>query len=216
MARRFGGGACCGPLPALADGELHIYNWGDYTNPELIKKFEKQYNIKVTHGRLRFRTRRCCPRCAPAIPATTSWCRRDYTVKIMIDEGLLEKTEPNAMQNVKNVDPRFRQHLLGRRPPLHGAVAVRHDGLRGQHRQVQGRHRHAGHPVQSAGRAEGPDQHARRREHRHACGERYVGVPRCGADKANLKKVNDMLHGGQAVLEDVQLRHHHQDRRRAT
>ena len=27
---------------AMAAGELHIYNWGDYTNPELIKKFEKQ------------------------------------------------------------------------------------------------------------------------------------------------------------------------------
>ena len=35
-------------MPALADGELHIYNWGDYTNPKLIEKFEKQYNMKVT------------------------------------------------------------------------------------------------------------------------------------------------------------------------
>src|SRR6185436_7977476 len=35
-------------VPALADGELHIYNWGNYTNPKLIEKFEKQFNIKVT------------------------------------------------------------------------------------------------------------------------------------------------------------------------
>ena len=34
--------------PALADGDLHIYNWGDYTNPKLIEKFEKAYNVKVT------------------------------------------------------------------------------------------------------------------------------------------------------------------------
>ncbi len=33
---------------ARAAGELNIYNWGDYTNPELIEKFEKQYNIDVT------------------------------------------------------------------------------------------------------------------------------------------------------------------------
>ena len=33
---------------AMAAGELHIYNWGDYTNPELIKKFEKQFDVKVT------------------------------------------------------------------------------------------------------------------------------------------------------------------------
>src|SRR5215813_13385333 len=29
-------------------GELQIYNWGDYTNPDLIKKFEEKYNVKVT------------------------------------------------------------------------------------------------------------------------------------------------------------------------
>ena len=34
--------------PALADGELHIYNWGDYTNPKLIEKFQKETGIKVT------------------------------------------------------------------------------------------------------------------------------------------------------------------------
>ena len=31
----------------------------------------------------------------------------DYTVKIMVDEGLLEKTEPDQMANFKNIDPRL-------------------------------------------------------------------------------------------------------------
>ena len=33
---------------ALADGELHIFNWGDYTSPDLIRKFEEVYKVKVT------------------------------------------------------------------------------------------------------------------------------------------------------------------------
>ena len=33
---------------ALAAGELNIYNWGNYTNPKLIEKFEKETSIKVT------------------------------------------------------------------------------------------------------------------------------------------------------------------------
>lgn len=33
---------------ALAEGELQLFNWGDYTNPELIKKFEEETGIKVT------------------------------------------------------------------------------------------------------------------------------------------------------------------------
>jgi len=33
---------------AYAAGELNIFNWGNYTSPELIEKFEKTYDIKVT------------------------------------------------------------------------------------------------------------------------------------------------------------------------
>ncbi|MGV8984987.1 MAG: extracellular solute-binding protein [Cypionkella sp.] len=33
---------------AQADGVLQLYNWGDYTNPELLKKFEAETGIKVT------------------------------------------------------------------------------------------------------------------------------------------------------------------------
>jgi spermidine/putrescine transport system substrate-binding protein len=33
---------------AIAAGELFLYNWSDYTAPDLIKKFEKETGIKVT------------------------------------------------------------------------------------------------------------------------------------------------------------------------
>ena len=33
---------------ASAAGELQLFNWGDYTNPELLKKFEAETGIKVT------------------------------------------------------------------------------------------------------------------------------------------------------------------------
>ena len=32
---------------AQAAGVLNLYNWGNYTSPELIKKFEKTYDVKV-------------------------------------------------------------------------------------------------------------------------------------------------------------------------
>ena len=34
--------------PAFAEGTLNIYNWGNYTSPEMIEKFEKEYDIDVT------------------------------------------------------------------------------------------------------------------------------------------------------------------------
>ncbi len=33
---------------ASAEGELQLFNWGDYTNPELLEKFEAETGIKVT------------------------------------------------------------------------------------------------------------------------------------------------------------------------
>lgn len=35
-------------FPALADGVLNVFNWGNYTSPEMVKKFEDKYKIKVT------------------------------------------------------------------------------------------------------------------------------------------------------------------------
>ncbi len=33
---------------AQAQGELQLYNWGNYTSPELLAKFEAETGIKVT------------------------------------------------------------------------------------------------------------------------------------------------------------------------
>ncbi len=37
-----------GTTLASAEGELQLFNWGDYTNPELLAKFEAETGIKVT------------------------------------------------------------------------------------------------------------------------------------------------------------------------
>ena len=39
---------CATTSLASAEGVLQLYNWGDYTNPELLKKFEAETGIKVT------------------------------------------------------------------------------------------------------------------------------------------------------------------------
>ena len=33
---------------AHAEGKLNIYNWGNYTNPEMIEKFEAEYCLAPT------------------------------------------------------------------------------------------------------------------------------------------------------------------------
>ena len=35
-------------LGASAEGQLNIYNWSDYTPPDLVEKFEQETGITVT------------------------------------------------------------------------------------------------------------------------------------------------------------------------
>jgi spermidine/putrescine transport system substrate-binding protein len=91
---------------ASADGELNIYNWGNYTNPDLIKKFEKTYNVKVTltdydsNDTALAKVKAGGHGFDIVVPSATY-------VPIYVKEGLLLETRPDKMENFKNVDPRW-------------------------------------------------------------------------------------------------------------
>jgi spermidine/putrescine transport system substrate-binding protein len=89
---------------AWAAGELHIYNWGNYTNPELIEKFEKAHDVKVTlDGYDSNET--MLAKVKPGNSGYDIVVPGDYMIAIMIKEGLLLESNPNEMENFKNVDP---------------------------------------------------------------------------------------------------------------
>lgn len=177
---------------AMAAGDLHIYNWGDYTNPELIKKFEAAFDVKVTQDNydsnetMLSKVRAGNSGYDIVVPS-------DYTIKIMVEEGLLEKTEPNTMENYKHIRPE--------------AANVYWDD--GRHYSVPWQFGTTNFTVDTA-KFKGdidtfailfnpPDELKGQINMLddissviHAA-ERYVGVPRCGANKEDLKKVNDVL-----------------------
>jgi spermidine/putrescine transport system substrate-binding protein len=91
---------------ARAEGELNIFNWGDYTSPELIKKFEDTYKVKVTvtdydsNDTALAKVRQGGHGFDIVVPSAS-------VVPIWISEGLLLETRPDRMENFKNVDPRW-------------------------------------------------------------------------------------------------------------
>jgi spermidine/putrescine transport system substrate-binding protein len=91
---------------AQAAGELNIYNWGNYTSPELIEKFSKQYDVKVTITDYDSNDTALAKIKAGGhgfdivVPSATY-------VPIFIQEGLLLEARPDQMENFKNVDPRW-------------------------------------------------------------------------------------------------------------
>ena len=123
---------------ALAEGELNIFNWGNYTSPELIKKFEEKYKVKVTitdydsndTALAKVARRRPWLRHRGAVAPTI--------VPIWIEEGLLLETRPDQMENFKNVDERWVNVDWDPGRQLHGSVAVGHDRRRREHEVLQG------------------------------------------------------------------------------
>jgi len=92
--------------PAAAEGELNIYNWGDYTSPELIKKFEETYKVKVTitdydsNDTALAKVRQGGHGFDIVVPSGS-------VVPIWINEGLVLETRPDQMENFKNMDERW-------------------------------------------------------------------------------------------------------------
>lgn len=176
----------------LAAGELHIFNWGDYTNPDLIKKFEAKYSVKVTldsydsNETMLSKVRAGNSGYDIVVPS-------DYAVKLMVDEGLLEKTEPNTMENFKNMRPEFVQVYWddGRHysvPWQFGLTAFSVDTAK-----YKGDINTYGilfnTPDELKGKVNMLDDITATM---HAA-ERYLKVPRCSDKKEDLKKVSDLL-----------------------
>ena len=91
---------------AHAEGELNIFNWGDYTNPELIKKFEDLHKVKVTVTDYDSNDTALAKIRAGGHGFDIVVPSANY-VPIWVKEGLLLEARPDQMENFKNVDPRW-------------------------------------------------------------------------------------------------------------
>ena len=105
------GTACAGAMlmlsgAAIAAEELNIYNWGEYINPEVLKKFETETNIKVnlstysSNEEMLAKIQGGATGYDIVFPSV-------HMQDIMAKLGLLEKTDINQYEGFKNIDPAF-------------------------------------------------------------------------------------------------------------
>lgn len=100
--------ALCLTTPGLvhAEGELNLFNWGNYTSPELIEKFEQAYDINVTitdydsNDTALAKVRAGGHGFDMVVPSAPY-------MGIFIDEGLLLESRPDEMENFANVAERW-------------------------------------------------------------------------------------------------------------
>ena len=92
---------------AMAAGELNFYNWGNYTSPDLIKKFEAKYDIKVNITDYDSNDTMLAKVKAGG-QGFDLVCPSASYVPILIKEGLLLESRPDKLENFKNVAPEWR------------------------------------------------------------------------------------------------------------
>jgi spermidine/putrescine transport system substrate-binding protein len=111
MMKFFFGLAAAGALllsagSAFAAGELNIYNWGNYTAPDMIKKFEEKYDVKVTITDYDSNDTALAKIRAGGHGFDIAVPSGNY-LPVWIKEGLVLESRPDQMENFKNMDPRF-------------------------------------------------------------------------------------------------------------
>ncbi|MGX1901257.1 spermidine/putrescine transport system substrate-binding protein [Thermolongibacillus altinsuensis] len=85
---------------------LTVYNWGDYIDPDLIKKFEKETGIKVIYQTFDS-NEAMMTKIAQGGTTFDVAVPSEYAISKMKEEGLLLPIDHSKLPNLKYIDPRF-------------------------------------------------------------------------------------------------------------
>ena len=93
----------CGSSPSGENGEVIVYNWGEYLDPEAIELFEEETGIKVIYDE--FETNEIMyPKVEAGASEYDVICPSDYMISRMIQNGMLSEINygniPNAKKNI--------------------------------------------------------------------------------------------------------------------
>ena len=93
--------------PAAAGEELFIYNWSDYTAPEILAKFEQETGIKVTLD-VYDSNETLLAKLKAGNAAYDIVVPSHNFVPILIKDGLLQPIDAPKLGNYANIDDRWR------------------------------------------------------------------------------------------------------------
>ncbi|MBU0801546.1 MAG: spermidine/putrescine ABC transporter substrate-binding protein [Alphaproteobacteria bacterium] len=104
--RLFAATAFCLSAVSVMAEELNIYNWGEYINPAVLKKFEEETNIKINLSTYSSNEEMLAKIQAGATGYDIVF-PSVHMQDIMAKLNLLAKTDINTYEGFKNIDPQF-------------------------------------------------------------------------------------------------------------
>ncbi|MBD5547360.1 MAG: ABC transporter substrate-binding protein [Lachnospiraceae bacterium] len=88
------------------NGEVIVYNWGEYIDPETIDMFEEETGIKVVYDE--FETNEIMyPKVEAGATAYDVLCPSDYMIQKLIDNDLLSEINFDNIPNIKNIGQQY-------------------------------------------------------------------------------------------------------------
>lgn len=88
------------------NGEVIVFNWGEYIDPETLSLFEKETGIKVVYEE--FDTNETMyPKVETGASAYDVICPSDYMIQKMIDNDLLAEINFDNIPNIKNIGEQY-------------------------------------------------------------------------------------------------------------
>lgn len=88
------------------NGEVYVYNWGEYIDERVIEVFEKETGIKVHYDYFQ-QNEDMYPIIATGAAKYDVVCPSDYMIQKMIDEDLLQPLNYDNIPNIVNIDPDY-------------------------------------------------------------------------------------------------------------
>ena len=102
----------CGKSSTGNNGEVVVYNWGEYIDPDTLDQFEEETGIHVVYDE--FETNEIM---YPKVESGTSnydvVCPSDYMIQKMIENDLLAEINFDNIPNVKNIGKQYFEQSKG-------------------------------------------------------------------------------------------------------
>lgn len=112
----------CSSTEKGVNGQVIVYNWGEYIDPETIRMFEEESGIKVIYDE--FETNESMyPKVESGAVAYDIACPSDYMISRMIQNGMLSELDYSKMPHVKkNIGAQYFEQAKGFDPDNKYAV----------------------------------------------------------------------------------------------
>jgi spermidine/putrescine-binding protein len=87
-------------------GDLYVYNWGEYMDPEVIEMFEEETGLKVVYDE--YETNEIMyPKVSRGTSSYDLICPSDYMIQRMREEDLLAEINLDNVPNMKNIGEEY-------------------------------------------------------------------------------------------------------------